>query len=765
MTDFKTYPEGTSFPGKIGRTLADSEPAWPTPPQARKGSPNVLVILLDDVGFAQFGCFGSDIRTPNIDRLAANGLRYRDFHTTAVCSPTRASLLTGRNPHSSGVGLIQEAATGFPGYDGSMPRENGFLSEILLAQGYATFALGKWHLTMPSECTAGGSKARWPLSRGFERFYGFLGGKTNQWVPALAQDNHFIEPPKRPEDGYHLNADLADQAIRDIADLRAVAPSKPFFMYYCPGAGHSPHQVEREWIDRYRGKFDQGWDRWREEVFARQLKMGVVPPGTRLSGRPDQVKAWDSLGEDAKRLYARQMEVYAAFLEQTDHHIGRVIAFLEKLGELENTLIMLASDNGASAEGGEHGQFNSAQFANRVEASLEEQIGNLEDWGGIKSYPHYSWGWAWAGNTPLRRWKRYLHQGGMSDPLIVHWPRGVAARGEIRQQYVHVADVTPTVLEALGIPAPVTLNGVTQRPMEGVSFAHTFDDPAAPTRKSVQYYEMIGSRALWKDGWKAVVEQPQGEMLTEELLAARKWELYHVAEDFSEAVDLADQHPEKLAALVEQWWVEAGKYNVLPLDSRVHTRLAERKPSSGPVGNRFVYFPGAAPLFDYAAVDLKNRSHTITAEVEIPDRGVEGVLLAHGSWFAGYSFYVKDERLHYVHNYLGLQEYKVRSDCVLPTGKSKLELRFGRTGEHQGDAVLYVDGQKVGEGHIPRTVPALIEMSSEGLCCGWDSGLPVTTDYQAPFRFTGTIHQVVVTVDGVPAADEQGQWHRAFSEQ
>lgn len=754
MSELATYPEGTPFSGRIGRTAAASQPAWPLPKQARAGAPNVLVFLLDDVGFAQLGCFGADIRTPAFDRLAAGGLRYRDFHTTAICSPTRACLLTGRNHHSNGVGIIQEMATGFPGYNGMVPRENGFLSEMLRAEGYATLAIGKWHLTLASEYASGASKARWPLARGFERFYGFIGGKTNQWWPTLAHDNHYIDPPRRPEDGYHLNADLADRAIEYITDLRTVAPGKPFFMYYCLAAGHAPHHVEKTWIDRYRGQFDGGWDKWREEVFARQLAMGVVPPGTRLSPRPPWVGAWDTLDAPARRLYARQMEVYAAFLEQTDHHVGRVLDFIERIGELDDTLILLASDNGASAEGGEHGSFNENQFVNRVEPTVEQNLAHLDDWGGVRSFPNYSWGWAWAGNTPLRRWKRYLHQGGMSDPLIVHWPGGIAARGEVRGQYVHVVDVTPTILDALGLAAPATLDGIPQRPLEGVSFAHTFGDAAVPTRKEVQYYEMIGSRALWAGGWKAVVEQPQGEPLTDAALAAQRWELYHVERDFSECEDLADRHPAKLRELVERWWVEAGKYNVLPLDSRMQLRMGERKPGTRPAGNRHVYYPGGSPQFEYTAVDVKNRSHTITAEVEIPAAGAEGVLLAHGSWFAGYSLYVKDRRLVYVHNHLGLAEYRIASTEALPAGRLVLRFRFTRTGEHRGRGALFVGERMIGEGEIPHTVPHVIETSGEGLCCGYDSGLPVTDDYRSPFRFTGRIDRVIVEVEDAPPADD-----------
>jgi arylsulfatase len=764
MTDLKTYPEGTAFTGRIGRTASESEQAWPVAKKARDGAPNVLVFLLDDVGFAQIGCFGSDIRTPIFDRLAAGGLRYRDFHTTAICSPTRACLLTGRNHHSNGVGIIQEMATGFPGYNGAIPRENGFLSEILLAEGYATFAIGKWHLTLASEYASGAAKTRWPLARGFERYYGFIGGKTNQWSPTLVHDNHYIDPPRSWEEGYHLNADLADRAISYINDLRIVAPDKPFFMYYCLGAGHAPHHVEPEWIARYRGQFDMGWDRWREQVYRRQIAEGIIPAGTKLSPRPEWVPAWDSLSADAKRLYARQHEVYAAFLEQTDHHIGRVIDHLARLGELDNTLVMVASDNGASSEGGVHGSFNECQFPNRVEVGVEENLKHIDDWGSAKSYPNYAWGWAWAGNTPLRRWKRYLHQGGMSDPLIVHWPRGIAARGEIRRQYAHVVDITPTILEALSLDAPAMLNGVAQRPLEGTSFAHSFADCGAATRKRVQYYEMIGSRALWADGWKAVVEQPQGGQLTEEILVAQRWELYHVAEDFSECDDLADRHPDKLKALIERWWVEAGKYNVLPLDSRMQLRMGERKPGAAGGRNRYVYYPGAAPQFEYTAVNLKNRSHAITAEVGIPVGGAEGVLLCHGSWFAGYSFYVKNARLHYVHNYLGLQEYRISSDVTIAPGRHVLRFVFTRTGEHCGSGELFLDGARVGSGEIPRTVPAVIETSGEGLCCGYDSGLPVTADYRAPFRFTGAIARVVVDVAESSGDDAEARLRAALSD-
>ncbi|MBM3523763.1 MAG: hypothetical protein FJX57_12455 [Alphaproteobacteria bacterium] len=474
--------------------------------------------------------------------------------------------------------------------------------------------------------------------------------------------------------------------------------------------------------------------------------------------------AWDSLSSDAKRLYARQHEVYAAFIEQTDHHIGRVLDHLARLGELDNTLVMLASDNGASSEGGVHGSFNECQFPNRVEADVAQNLKHLDDWGSAKSYPNYAWGWAWAGNTPLRRWKRYLHQGGMSDPLIVHWPKRIKARGEVRGQYTHVVDVTPTILEAIGLEPPATLNGVAQRPLEGVSFAHSFNDGGVPTRKRVQYYEMIGSRALWADRLEAVVEQPQGGPLTEEMLSAQRWELYHVAEDFSECTDLAEKHPGKLRELIDQWWIEAGKYNVLPLDSRMQLRMGERKPGAAGARSRYVYFPGAAPQFEYTAVNVKNRSHRITAEVEIPASGAEGVLLCHGSWFAGYSLYVKGGKLIYVHNHLGLAEYCIESRATVPSGTHRLAFHFRKTGEHRGHGALLLDGVAIGEGEIPHTVPAVIETSGEGLCCGYDSGLPVTPDYRAPFRFTGRIAQVVVEVDDGSAPDFDAQLRAAWAD-
>jgi arylsulfatase len=748
MIDVRQYPEDQSFPGRIGRTVDASEPAWPVPPRARSGAPNVVIILLDDVGFAQIGCFGGAIETPNIDRLARNGLRYRDFHTTALCTPTRACMLTGRNHHATGSGVVTNMATGYPGYNSVIPHTNAFLSQMLLQHGYATMAVGKWHLTPQNELNGAAPRKRWPLGRGFERFYGFMSGETNQWAPGLVQDNKFIEPPYSYEQGYHLNADMADQAIGMIADVRAVAPEKPFFLYYCPGAGHTPHHAPREWIEQYRGRFDMGWDALREQILARQLAEGIVPPGTQLSPRPEWLPSWDSLSDDQKRLYARQMEVFAAFMSHTDHYIGRLIDHLDELGELDNTLLFLTSDNGASSEGELHGWARPSLSNNGVPDTLERNLSEIDEWGGPGTHPHYSWGWAFAGCTPLKRWKRYVHQGGISDAMIVHWPAGISARGEVRGQYAHVTDVVPTILESLGVEPPGELDGVKLEPIHGVSFAHTFNDAQAPTRKTVQYYEMYASRAIWSDGWKAVTYQQQGVELTEELLKAQQWELYHVAEDFSECYDLAASHPEKLQELVDLWWVEAGKHSVLPLDARRGARLSERKPSLGGLRERFVYYPGAAPVNLFTSANVHNRSHTISADVVIPDGGAEGALLAAGSVSSGYSLFVKDGRLHYVHNYLGLREHWVHSNIDVPRGPSTLRFEFEKTGEHHGIGRLFINDRPVGEAEIPETVPRRHDTMAEGLCCGYDSGMPVTFAYTAPFRFTGTIERVVVDVSG-----------------
>ena len=504
----KEYKPGTTFSGRMGRTVGESEPAWPAPRRPKAGAPNVLYIVMDDTGFGQFGCYGSPISTPNLDKLAKNGLLYTNMHTTALCSPSRSCILTGRNHHSNAMSCITEGSTGFPGGNGAIPFENGFLSEILGQQGYATYCVGKWHLTPAEQISAAGPYDRWPLGRGFERYYGFLGGDTHQYYPELVYDNHQVEPPKTPEQGYHLSEDLADKAIGFIADLKQIAPDKPFFLYFAPGANHAPHHVPKEWADRYKGKFDDGWDAYRDKVFARQKELGIMPQNAALSRHDPDVQDWSKLTTDERKLYARMMEVFAGFFEFTDHHIGRLIDFLEKLGELDNTLIMVISDNGASSEGGPTGSVNENKFFNNVPDDLKQNLAALDELGGPKYFNHYAWGWTFAGNTPFRRWKRETYRGGVSDPFIVHWPKGIKAKGEIRHQYAHAIDMVPSTLEALGVEAPTIIRGVTQSPIEGISFANSFNDASAESLHKTQYFEMFAHRSIYHDGWRAVCPFP-----------------------------------------------------------------------------------------------------------------------------------------------------------------------------------------------------------------------------------------------------------------
>jgi arylsulfatase len=752
------------FKGVIGRYHHDSTPWWPDPERAPAGAPNVVLLVLDDVGFAQLGCFGSDIATPTLDRLAAGGLRYTNFHTTALCSPTRACLLTGRNHHSVGMGRIIELATGFPGYCARVPRSAGFLPEMLVPRGWAAWAVGKWHLTPEDECHLAASRARWPLGRGFERWYGFFGGETHQFDPALVEDNHHVAPPRSIEEGYHLTEDLVDRAIGLVKDLRAVDREKPFFLYLCTAACHSPHQAPPDWIERYRGRFDAGWDVWREETLARQIAAGVLPPGTALSPRPGWVPAWDDLSADERRLYARFMEAFAGFLSHTDHHLGRLLAFLEETGDLDDTLVLALSDNGASSEGGPHGSVNDLRPWNMAARPVDEALRRIDEIGGPRCHNNYPWGWTVAGNTPFRRWKREVHEGGVADPLIVHWPRGIAARGELRRQYVHAIDVAPTILEALGVEAPATIAGVAQAPLEGTSFAYTLNDAAAPERHVTQYYEMFGCRAIYHRGWKAVTYHPiQDPTLS---FDQDRWELYDVTRDPTECHDLAPREPARLRELVELWWAEAERYQVLPLDNRAISALVLERPSQVPQRRRYVYYPGASPVPEAAGVNVRNRSHRIVAEAEIPPGGAAGVLVAQGSLLGGWALYVKDGRLHYAHNFVGMEEHRVTSDAVLAPGARALAFRFTRTGEHEGTGELLVDGAVAGRVDIPRFTPTRFSLTGAGLACGRSpSGLAVTDDYRAPFPFTGTLRRVVVEVDGPPYRDAEGEARVAVTTQ
>ena len=755
--------DASEFGGVIGRYRSESTPWWPEPTRPPEGAPNILIVVLDDVGFAQLGCYGSDIATPAIDGLAANGLRYNNFHTTALCSPTRACVLTGRNHHSTGMGRIVELPTGFPGYNGRIPKSCGFLPEMLTPHGYASYAVGKWHLTPDEEWHLGASRARWPLGRGFERFYGFFGGETNQFAPSLVYDNHRVAPSASWEDGYHLTEDLADHAIEFLGDLKSAEPGKPFFMYFCTGACHSPHQAPREWIERYEGTFDQGWDRWREETLARQHEMGVLPRTVALSPRPDWVPAWDSLSNDERRLYARYQECFAAFLSHADQQVGRLLGFLDELGQLDNTLVFVLSDNGASSEGGPTGSINDLRPWNLADRGVEEALSKLDQIGGPFLHNNYPWGWTVAGNTPFRRWKREVHEGGVADPLIVHWPKRLRDAGAVRDQYVHAIDIAPTVLEAAGISPPAELDGVAQRPIEGVSFAATFDDAAAPGDHEVQYYEMFGCRAIYERGWKAVTYHPIFD--PEPSFDDDRWELYHVADDPSECHDLAEQEPDKLRALIELWWSEAAKYQVLPLDNSPFESLFGAQPDGASARTRYVYYPGAGPVPEASAVNVRNRSHAITAEVEIPSGGAEGVLLAMGSAYGGYVLFIQDGRLHYVHNFCSLEEHRVSSAQPVPAGAHTLRFEFTKTGEHKGTGALLIDGEPAGQVEIGRFTPTKFSITDDGLSCGYGAGMAVCDDYRAPFRFTGRLRRVVVDVDGKPYADPAAEAELAIKSQ
>nr|WP_323184556.1 arylsulfatase [Streptomyces sp. NBC_00199] len=655
---------------------------------------------------------------------------------------------------------------------------------MLLQHGYNTYMVGKWHL-MPSEQeSAAGPYDRWPLGRGFERFYGFLGGDSSQWYPDLVYDNHQVEPPATPEEGYHLTEDLVERAMSFIADAKQVAPDKPFFLNLCPGATHAPHHVPKEWADRYRGRFDDGWDTYRERTFARQKELGVVPADAELSPHDPDVPAWESLTPEARRLAARMMEVYAGFLSHTDHHIGRLLEFLKETGEFDNTLIMMVSDNGASAEGGATGTTNELQFFNNAPESLEESLARIEEIGGPATFNHYPWGWTWAGNTPFRRWKRETYRGGVSDPFLVHWPAGIRARGEVRGQFAHIIDMVPTVLDVLGVEPPATIRGVTQSPLHGVSFAHTFDDADAASRHRTQYYEMLGHRAIDHDGWRAVcpwpgpsfeeAERPFGTPITMadlDDLDAQHWELYHVDEDIAETRNLAREHRSKLIEMIALWYVEAGRYNVMPIDGSVLQRIMTERPQITEARTSYTLRSGTQAVPAAVAPRVLNRPHRVTADVEIPPGGAQGVLLCQGTNAGGWTLYLKDDHLHYAHNYVQRTLHHVASSESVPEGRHTLRFEFEPTGAPDiphgkgapGRAQLYIDGRLVGETDMPVTTP--IAFNPGGMTCGANPGSAITPDYQTPFRFTGTLHSVTVDLSGDLNVDAESEMRMHMARQ
>jgi arylsulfatase A-like enzyme len=769
------------FKGTINTDIRDSVPDWSPfePPKAPDGAPNVVYIVLDDVGFSAMSCYGGPIQTPNIDRIAASGVRFTQWHTTALCSPTRSCLLTGRNHTRNSMACITEASSGFPNASGTIPPENGMISEILGERGWNTYIVGKWHLCPTVEMNLASTRRNWPTGRGFERFYGFLGAETNQWYPELVYDNHPVDQPSSPEEGYHLTEDLTDKAIEFVRDAKVIAPDKPFFLYYAPGAAHAPHHAPREWIERYAGKFDLGYEAIREQTLARQKQMGLVPeetelppvnpigtPGNRTGpgGLPfpevDYTKPWDTLSADERRLFARMAEVYAGFLAHADHHIGRLLDYLEESEQLANTMVIVVSDNGASGEGGPDGSVNENLLFNGIPDDLQRNLAMIDELGGPKTYNHYCTGWAMAFNTPFKMWKRYEFDGGTSDPCIIAWPSGLGHSGEVRRQYHHAIDLVPTILDCLGVDAPGEIKGYTQVPFDGVSMRYSFDDPSAPSARRTQFYSMLGSRAIWHEGWKAVTTHPTISGWSH--FNEDTWELYHTDVDRSEVHDLADEQPEKVRELVNLWFAEAGANGAFPLDDRTPLEVLNtpRPQLAGP-RNRYVYYPDAADVPEAQSVNIHNRSYSIGTLVDIPAPGAQGVLFAHGARFGGHALYVKDNRLHYVNNFVGMFEQKVSSTEDLPTGENLiLSASFDKDGEDPpgvatGMLSLYHGDRKVGEGRI-KNQPGYFELAGEGLCVGRDGGAAVTDDYPGtrPYRFTGgTIKRVVIDVSGAPYLD------------
>ncbi|MEY2478229.1 MAG: hypothetical protein QOG87_3544 [Actinomycetota bacterium] len=726
-------PNEPDFAGHIGRTYQDSTPWWPDLPKGLGGL-NVVMIVLDDTGFAHFGCYGSELATPNIDALAQNGVRYTSFHTTALCSPSRAALLTGRNPHAVGMRGVSNWNTGFPHMRGGISPRAATVAEMLRPHGYATYAAGKWHLAPMEECSAAGPHHNWPLQKGFDRFYGFLQGETDQFHPELTSDNGHVDPPARPEDGYHVSEDIVEKATGWIGDLQSIRPDRPFFLYLAFGATHAPHQAPADYLQRWRGRFDEGYDVARERWFKRQLDMGVIPEGTTLAPPNPGVPAWTDLTDNQRAFSARLQEAFAAMLEHTDAQIGRLTDFLRRRGVLDNTLLMVLSDNGASREGGPYGVMDEFSFFNGAWEDIDEIAANrLDDIGGPHSHSNYPWGWAQAGNSPLRWYKQNTYGGGVRDPLVLHWPDGMAARDEIRTQFCHAVDITPTILEITGVTAPTEFKGIAQMPVHGASIASTFDDADAPAPRNVQYFEQMGHRGLWADGWKITTYHEQGQPIDDD-----EWGLYHLDEDFNECTDVADEHPEKLRELIDAWWVEAGQHGVLPLDDRT-IELFGGSPRPGTVHARrdYTYFPPIAHIPADAAPPLGGRAWTITAAVEVGDGGAEGVLYARGGHNVGHVFFVQDGALHFDYNALGTH-YRATARLPLTPGCHDLFARFDRAGKG-GTLTIGLDGEDLTSVEIPRIVRML---GSTGLDIGRNSLSPVVDDYQAPFPFTGTIDRI-----------------------
>lgn len=734
----------SSFRGTIGTTYSTSTPSSTPPIRPPAGAPNILVVLIDDAGYAQSGTFGGLIPTPTLDRLAAGGLRYTRFHVTALCSPTRAALMTGRNQHAVGMGTITNWSTDYPGYNASIPKSAAMVSEILRDNGYATAAFGKWHLIPEREDTLAGPFDHWPTHQGFDHFYGFLNGETNQWFPELTLETRPVEmvaPPGRKAD-YTLNEDLADHAIEWIKSEKSLAPDRPFFVYLAPGATHAPLQAPKAWIDKFKGQFDMGWDRYRELALERQKKLGIVPADTKLTPRPSSIPAWNSLTPDQKKVAARLMEVFAGFMAQTDHELGRVIDAIADTSQLDNTLIIyIAGDNGASLEGGLYGTDNSMAQINGLPIDASDIATRLDQLGGPTTTPHYPVGWAWAGNAPFQWGKRIAsHLGGTRDPMVVFWPSRIKDAGTIRTQFENITDVTPTIFEAANIPQPTSVNGIKQQPMNGVSMLSTFASPSAPPNRTTQYFEMLGNRAIYNDGWIAAARSgqlPWAYSTTPETMMQQPWELYHLDTDFSEADDLAKQNPAKLTQLQRLFDTEARKNNIYPLDPRVARR--QERPSA----KHFTYYAPTGHLYLSLTPQYENHSHTITARVDIPKDGANGVLLADGAESGGFSLFLKDGRPTYTYNYFQRAITTIASPDPLPPGPATIRLQFDYDGGGIGNGALvtlYVNDHPVAKSRIDHTVPLGFSFE-DTFDIGEDSASPVG-DYQSPFTFTGTINRI-----------------------
>ncbi len=715
---------------RVGRTMRESQPHWPDEIRPPAGTPNVVFCVFDDVGYSDFGCYGSEVETPAIDRMAAGGLRYTNFHTTSLCSPTRASLLTGRNHHAVGMGTLANWDMGFEGYRGAIAKEAGLLPETLRELGWNSFAVGKWHLTPMTHTGPSGPYHQWPTQRGFDRFYGFMDGAMNHWDPFLTEDNHHIPTPETP--GYHLTTDLVDHAIRFVSDQQSVAPDKPFFLYLAFGAGHSPHHVHRELIDAYVPVFEKGWDQTRIDRLARQIDMGLVPPDTRLPPRNPGVPEWSSLSERERSLFVRFQAAYAAMLTHTDAEIGRLVGLLERIGAFDNTIFVTMSDNGASQEGSQVGTLHQGHYFERAPMTLDQSIDRIDEIGETQWFNNYPLGWAMAGNTPCKFYKQNTHGGGVRDPLVVHWPSGITGddRGSVRAQFHHVSDLVPTMLELTGAEAPAVVNGVEQMPIHGTSMAYTLSDPDAPTRKEVQHFEMLGHRGIVADGWKAVTRHDARTSIDDDV-----WELYHLDEDFAEIDDRANAEPEILDSLVTRWWEQAERYQVLPLDERGGGGIRPRRP----VRRHWTLWPGLERVPSDAAPRVLNTSHRITAHVSIPADGAEGVLISDGDQWGGYSMFVQDG-MPCFHYHFPLEHHEIRGTVRLAEGDHTICWTLTKTGRIEATAELSVDGVTIGELEIPRILRGF--MPFNGMSIGCDHRSPVGTTYQSPFRFTGTIDRI-----------------------